>query len=320
MLVLATMSPYDSGTSSAVLWNVVAGVAVNSFAMLLNFFVSFMLFRFRRVLLQNNNNILLFSMSLADFLVGAFGVIQHSLFYMFEMEQKVSLHIWKLYGVLPFFGSMFISVFSLGIMTADRLISVECSLLYASFMTIAKTKVLAIISWLITILIVTLLGLIYVITSPMTELIVRGYLIGTIFIVGESVLMGLNMKLYFIVRQKRRRNSSFCSIYPVSVERISTSSEEPRAKISTSSQITLPQSNTSDKICLWMTIVFTVCWLPIAIYYLWCSSTYNAVGSLTLNTILVSLASTNSVLNPIIYFAMRQNFRDYFKRLYCKCY
>ena len=314
------MSPYDSGTWSAVLWNVVTGIIINIFAMLLNFFVGLMLFRFRRPLLQSNNNILLFSMSVADFLVGAFGVVNHSLFYIFEVEQKVSLAVWKLYGVLPFFGSMLISVFSIGIMTADRLISVEFSLLYPSIMTTFRTKVLLITSWLITVLIIVSLGLIYILASPMSEFVVRSYLVGIVFIIGASVLMGLNMKLYFIVRQKRRRRSSVGSIYSVALEKIQRTSTDLKAKVSTASQITCPRSTTSTKICIWMTVVFTICWLPLAIYYLIGAITHNAFGSVELNTVFVSLASTNSILNPIIYFAMRQNFRDYFRRLYCKRY
>ena len=112
------------------------------------------------------------------------------------------------------------------------------------------------------------------------------------------------------MHQKRRLHSSLGSVCSVEVARMQGST----------SQIARARSHTSTKICIWMTVVFTFCWLPIAIFYLLCSIEISKFPSLELSTVFISLASSNSILNPIIYFAMRQNFRDYFKRLFSERY
>ena len=117
-----------------------AGLAISLLAVVI--FV-----RFKNRLLSVNNNKILFSMALADFFVGLFGIIGSVLLYLYE-NTMVGKDIMKLFGMIPLFGSFVTSLLTLTILTADRLIAVMYALRYHAIMTEIRVQLLICITWL----------------------------------------------------------------------------------------------------------------------------------------------------------------------------
>ena len=120
--------------------------------------------------------------------------------------------IWKLFGVIPFFSSAFMSIFSIGLLTAVRLISVQNALPYNTIMTKFKANILTILSWVATAAIISSQKIIYLCISPETELIARSYLVATFVFIGGMYLLTANTKLFLIISSKLRRTSTLKSV------------------------------------------------------------------------------------------------------------
>ena len=118
-------------------------IVIDILALILNVLMIILFIHYRRILLRNINNMFLFSMALADLCVGISGILMQVLMYLFRVSGELkSMALWKFLGVLPFFGSAFMSIFSIGIMTADRFISVQNALRYNTIMTKFRAKIL----------------------------------------------------------------------------------------------------------------------------------------------------------------------------------
>ena len=123
-------------------------LGINGFGMVINFFVIMMFLRFHNKLLSTNNNKFLFSLAISDCLVGLFGIIGNILHYLFH-KGLVNKDIMQLCGTLPIFGSFFMSILSLSLMTADRFIDVVYALRYHSIMTEFRANLLVVcFTWL----------------------------------------------------------------------------------------------------------------------------------------------------------------------------
>ena len=203
------MSAYSPGETKEIIRHVCILIIINGLALILNLLVIIPFLRYRRILLEGINNMFLFSMALADFFVGAFGILAHLLMYLFRVSGEVkSMDTWKLLGVLPFFGSAFMSVFSIGIMTADRLISVQNALRYYTIMSKFRAKMMIVLSWFTTAIIIIVQGMIYLRVSPETELTARLYVLPAVVMIGGTFLVIANAKLYLIINSKLRRIST----------------------------------------------------------------------------------------------------------------
>ena len=77
------------------------------------------------------------------------------------------------------------------------------------------------------------------------------------------------------------------------------------------------ESFNRGKIWIWMTALFIISWGPLTFYALIIATT-EFEGTINLSTAFYGLASANSILNPIIYFAKRDNLRCYFLKFYCR--
>ena len=188
--------------------NVCIGLVIDSFALIFNLLVVVLFIRYRKPLLKNINNMLLFSMALADLFVGAFGIVNQTLKYSYLVSREVkSMDTWKLFGVLPFFGSAFMSIFSIAIMTADRVISVHYALRYDSIMTRFRAKVLIAFTWVTTATIIFIQGIIYLSISSEAELIIRYYLLSIFVFMGGMFLVISNTKLYLVINKKVKGTS-----------------------------------------------------------------------------------------------------------------
>ena len=179
-------------------------VTINSFGMVINFLVIIIFLRFHNNLLSNNNNKFLFSLAFADFQVGLFGVIGAILNCLY-VKGLVDGDIVYLCGVLPLFGSFFMSILSLSTLTADRLIAVIYALRYNSIMTELRANLLVCFTWLTVAIILVIQGAVRSGISYLSqELAIRTYQLTTIFVIGTIALSYGNLRLHFIIRNKQR--------------------------------------------------------------------------------------------------------------------
>ena len=376
------MSILASGSSQQELGYSISLITVNTLGMIVNFIVVVMFFYFRHRLLKKTKNLLLFSMLIADLLVGMTGIIGGVLFHLYATGRS-TVTMYKICGLLPLFGSFFISMLSLGIMTADRLISVKLPVKYSIKMNKRRTTMLIFSAWATVTVIIVILGVLFFTVSPKTELATRGYLLGTLFVVSSIILAVSNAHLFRKLRSiaaKRDQQNGFQSTAmdslntvtdqaqfqqesgrkqskPKRVKNILKKYEVPNmdkvngnetcTNIVQSKDVTMSKNddtkeectnrptekyNTNvemgqkctekryvDKgnsmICIWMTLLFIVCWFPASVYYTVWAITESAPVSRSLLAFCLCLASSNSLVNPLIYFAKRKDFREYLLKL-----
>ena len=280
-------------------------LVVNSGGLIINILAVRMFLKFRSELLSTNNNKLLFSMAVADLSVSIFGIAGAFLFH-YAAAEKVSVNIWKLAGILPLFGSFFMSIFALGVMSFDRLIAVAYALRYQSIMTEFRTKLLIVSTWVTAAFIVIIQSVIFHCTSVEIELKVRTSLLTTFFLAGAIILIVANRKLYVVIRRKQHQiavsNDSEVSSIDLKMIQWRRASLNPQ------------RTNISNSlICIWMTAIFIACWFPITVYYV-LRRNPRFPASRTVVTIATCLASVNSFLNPMVYLLKRKEFRKRFAR------
>ena len=281
-------------------------VVVNSCGLIINVLAVFMFLKFRRELLSSNNNKLLLSLAIGDLLVSVFGIAGATLFYS-AINGKITRNNWKFAGILPFFGSFFISIMSLVVMSCDRLISVVYALQYKTIMTEFRTNLLIVLTWFIPIFILIMQGAFFLSISPGLELKVRSYLLTTFFVAGAVTLIIVNGKLYFVIQRKCHQITVQCRCYAIPN---SIDLQHVRERITC---LKLQKKNFSNSlICIWMTAIFIMCWLPITVYYTLRRNGFPPSRSCI--TFVTCLASINSFLNPLIYLMKRKLFRKRFAR------
>ena len=255
-------------------------------------------------------------MAIGDLLVGTTGTVTGVL-----LKTNQTKVVYKLLGILPLFGSMFVSIFSLGIMTLDRLIAVKYSLHYHRKMTTRRTMVLIAVSWLIPALLTVIEGVILLQEDSYTELKVRSVILGVFFTFGSLSLSVSNGILYHYIyqQQSRIRTTSFPfqTIPP----------KESHDNQSNNNSSHLPARNKqkyknspsqgdikTSTLCIWITVAFIACWSPLTGYRL--SYVLGRTRAFPwLRRLCLCLASANSLVNPIIYFMRRKDFQKCIRRI-----
>ena len=275
---------------------------INSLGILVNFFAVVAFLRVRRKLLDVNNNKFLLSMAVADCLVSLFGIVGTAFYHLYK-KGIMSKEIWKLCGALPLFGSFYISILSLGVMTADRLIAVVYALRYHSIMTEFRAKLLVCLTWITVAIILINQGTIYMEFSSRLELNTRSYELLVVFLLGALVLCIGNLKLYFVIRSKLQN-----TVYPAKTTVVS------QTKTDTRLYNNYTGISSDSKICLWMTISFLICWLPVTIDYIAYINGY--VVPKLVYTLCMSTAALDTLLTPLIYLVKRKEFRQIFYSLF----
>ena len=175
----------------------------------LNFlvFILFIRFRhrllvsgFRRKVLMANHNKMLFSLVLGDLFVGLTGLTTGIL-----LLTKQNIIIYKLCGTIPMFGGMFVSIFSLGLMTFDRLIAVKRPIRYISLMPRKRAISLICFTWMLPIAITITESVVLVAKGADVELKVRAVMLTLVFLSGLIVLSVTNWVLFVTVKKRWKR-------------------------------------------------------------------------------------------------------------------
>ena len=229
-------------------------------------------------------------MAIADFCVGITSIMNGQLHY-FYYQGQVSLVVYKVGSFIPYAGSCFISVSSLAIMTADRLISVMFPVRYRIVMTKRKIICMIVASWLITTVLIVNQGILFFAYDDdgKTELKSRGIMLVIGFSIAFSVLLTGNLYLYTKVRNKKRSSQN--------------------------GQNQTGKSSKTNKICICLTIVFLICWLPLVIYYVVWSFVSHIPFASGFFIISLCLASANSIANPFVYIIQRKCYHSCFRKI-----
>ena len=309
---------------------------------LLNGVTCIMFVRFRRRLLASTHNMILFSMALADTLVGIFGTSLGALLLL-----KQSSLYYKIFGNIPMFSSLFISVLSLALLTLDRLIALKRPFQYSSPKYRRLITRLLIFFWVVPIIISVQQVLVFVYLSSKNELIVRSILFSGFFLLAALVLVCSNgfliisiNKHFSIVHSRLSKHSGAMSVvdeesptdYALKVVKKSVVLEQhlqqsqqrcKRTALSGSDgqigssfkgvrRLELKQTSI---FCIAIVTLFLLFWLPLAAY----RTCYAAGISLKISWLrrfALCLTVLNSLLNPVLYFLVKRDLRKYLKRTF----
>ena len=151
-------------------------------------------------------------MVIADLLVGLVGVWTGVM-----LKTDQDRDVYKLAGLIPLFGTMNVSIFSLVFLTFDRLLAIKYPFRYDSLMTHSRVVKLIAVSWIIPVIATIIQSIIYVMTDGNFELKVRNATLTAIFLTGFVVLSVSNIMLLLQVRQQRRRFATM-KVTPLKLE------------------------------------------------------------------------------------------------------
>ena len=309
---------------------------------IVNLTTSLMFVKFSKRLLVSTHNRILFSMSLADTLVGVFGFCLGILLYM----KQPSLS-YKLAGNIPMFSSLFGSVLALVLLTVDRLVAVKKPFVYSSQRYRKLITRLLLGSWAVPAVVTILQSMILIYLSSKQELIVRSSLFFAFFFFAAFVLIIFNALLIISIRGHFSKVVTMkSSVYPATSQSVyetdkcsmekteafgntgdKTVEEAAKNALSTACQAVQNSSKVSrvsrrrelkqtSIFCVVIVCLFMVLWTPLAVYRM-----YYAVGiSLKiawLRRLALCLTIANSLLNPVFYFLVKKELRRYLAKFLC---
>ena len=299
-------------------------VIIGSMSIALNSLFTSMFIMFRKKFLGQNNNKILLSMTLADNLVGMSCIIFASV-----LVTKQPQIVYKLTGVIPLFGSMFTSIFSLSTMTLDRLIAIRIPLRYKSLMSPSRVVKLILLCWILPVFATIQEVVIYIKYSWQAELKLRGYMLFVFFSIGSTFLTFSNIYLYTTIRKHARSVAERLRIVQGRERVFSVNSSDGydptclRILQSCRKEIKHAKSVLKEikaaKLCIKITLMFIICWLPLSSYRL-SYSTGNRIGIAWLRRFCLLMAALNSVMNPLVYLLTRANFQKYMWRFLTRKY
>lgn len=264
-----------------------------------NSFVIIKFVRFRPSILRRRNNRVLFSLALADFFVGLFSIIFAA---SMVTEQKPT--VYKCLGNIPLFVSMFISIFSLTLLTFDRLIAILRPLRYPAIVTGKRLNISLFVSWMLTLCLLLLQYILFFCFSNQIELQVRGTLIIACFFLGATVLGITNCYLFVAISKQKdtldqQTTSKLLNQSPKKI--LSLHEKVPKVKKS---------DFKSSKECIFIVLVFICSLLPLSIYRLLYTLGFK-LNYIHARRLFLLLALLSSFINPWIYFFNKKQFRRY---------
>ena len=263
-------------------------ITVLSCALFMNGIVIFIFISHRRIMLNNANNMLLFSMALADLMVSLMGIIGSTFFLLISSNTKV----WKLGATVPQTGSYFISMFSVSLMTADRMISIRYALRYYAIVTNDRAKTVIISMWVVIALLTFIHLVIYIRASPERELTARSVFIAASFVIAGTILSISNLVLHKEVQTKQK------------------------ARVQSGKSVDIKNTY----MCIWLSILFLICCIPMFVCYVG-FAVITSPRSYWLKFMVpvgFMFASLNCVFNPTVYFLKRRDFRKLLRQMFTK--
>ena len=305
-------------------------IFISGSAGVINISVLRMFMKFRKNLLTKSaHNRILYSLCIADLLVGIFGTTLGAL-----LINGSSAKTYKLAGNVPLFSFMFASVLSLALLTADRLLAIKRPFMYGTSAYLSVINKLIFAIWCVPLYLTLQETLIFLHVSSGKELKVRSMFFVVFFCIAFVSLFATNSMLYlsiksYAARRKARNDPSNRKISYDDVENPSRNAkandinltEDPMTDGAPRSPKVVKVGTTSLErelrqtsfLCIVIVVAFLVLWTPLGVYRL-----FYAVGSsfksAWLRRLCLCLTVSNSLLNPVIYLAFRKRLRAYFTR------
>ena len=298
-------------------------VIIGSTSLGLNSLFTFMFIIFRKKFLSQSNVKILLSMTLADSLVGVSSIV-----FAGALITRQPLHVYKLTGVIPLFGSMFTSLFSLCFMTLDRLIAIKIPLRYRTIMSPSRVNGLIVSCWLIFAFVIIQEACIYVKFAWRTELKLRGYMLAVFFTIGSIFLTISNIHLNKIIRKHARDTAErlrgqLRRLSGLSPDGKSTPLRHAAMVYKCRRELKKTKYELNEikaaKMCIIITLIFIGSWLPLTVYR-FCYSVGYRINIPWLRRLCLMVAILNSVLNPIVYLLTRFSFQKHMWRFLTRNY
>ena len=273
-----------------------------------NVFVIITFIRFRSRILRRKNNRILLSLASADTFVGVFTIA-----FAASMLSAQERAVYKSLGNIPLFGSMFVSIFSLILLTFDRLLAVVKPLQYRSLVTGKRLRVCLISSWLLALLVLAQQYTLYYCFGLELELKVRGFLFVVCFFVGATVL-GIGNYFLFAAIRKHTAKLNFDSMQSGSgVSNQDSGTEKSRSVFMNHKKKAQVKKCdlAASKECFYIVLIFIFLLLPLSVYRLLYTCGISINDRHTHRAFLI-LALLSNFVNPWIYFFKKRQFRKYF--------
>ena len=321
------MSDSDDTQTKVFYWSL---VLISGIVAVINISVLRMFTKFRdNLLTKNAHNRILYSLCIADSLVGIFGTALGAL-----LINGSPSKTYKLAGNVPLFSFMFASVLSLALLTADRLLAIKRPFIYGTpgYLRVINRSLFAI--WCVPLYITLQETTIYLQVSSAKELQVRSMFLVVFFCVGFVSLLVTNSMLYLSIKNYTARRKSRCNCPARKISNVDIESPSHTAKTNdinlredrvADGALKLPKAvkvgtNSIERelrqtsiLCIVIVVSFLVMWTPLGVYRL-----FYAVGRsfrcVWLRRVCLCLTISNSLLNPVIYLAFRKRLRAYFAR------
>lgn len=283
----------------------------------INSFVVATFIRHRGRIFRKNNNKILLSLACADSFVGVFSATHAIL--LLAGERRL---YYKTFGNLPLFGSMFVSILSMSLLTGDRLVAVKRPLQHQSIVTKKRLKIAICCIWGFPLLLTIQQYVLFFSAPKSMELDIRGTFLIVWFFVGASFLGISNGFLYGIVREQfkkliehentfvvqRCQSEEMCE--EISLKDKSRSLIRPRISRVIDKKKLRKSDLQASKECLYIVVVFIMCWLPLSIYR-FAYSLGEGFEKVHLRRSFLIFALSSSLINPWIYFFKKKQFRRY---------
>eukprot|EP00794_Sanderia_malayensis_P009752 gene9752-10749_t len=285
---------------------------INFLAFVLNFLILVMFIVHRRTLMHDNhnNNRILLAMSVANLLVGLTGTVAWIL-----VGTDSYIWIYRTVGIIPMFSSIFATLIILCLLTFNQLVAVVYPLRYNAIITNGRVTASIISAFVFAALFCINESVVYFLKDAKFELQVRSVFLVAAFILGVLILTASNYKLYRAIQYQRRR---LAPLMTISTRSISAACNRPLAdyniqRVALGFKSARLMKRRLDlkrgTMCVWLVVVFVFTWMPIACYYFsrFCGRT-TAIKPLL--RVSMTLATSNSILNPCLYLLHKKTFRS----------
>ena len=276
----------------------------------------------KREVRKRKSNLFLCSLSAADFLVGV-----SSIFYLACVQSKSLTELAKKISTVVLGFSLETSMFSLCCITYERLIGVKDSLKYQKLVTSGTVKAAIIFTWVLSVVMSSMQGILAFKLEEGRYFELNGVVIVVLANIISIFLAVVYIYFYHEIRRHCRnmRNTSVSVTCSLDLDLVPTRSLEDTLDFDKSihdvtaepivpkkkhdSLLSLSREKRSLILCSFIVCSFIVCWTPITVFFaaLMLDQQYMTKDfMLYISTCIVSL---NSLLDPCIYFALRNDLR-----------
>ncbi len=258
--------------------------------------------------IQETTKLFMMSLTLSDLCFGIFYGIPN-LYYFISTSWIISGTYCK---ILPYLITTLVTInaLSLGFLTTDRFLAITYSLHYPRLMTLKRSKVMIILVWTLTIVLYSAL---YWSSSTQFEMLkekhailcVRHHFVQYVFPSISGVSLGIILILYAYILKVARRQARLIAAQNI-IGNIAGRQNVP-GPISTKSATTV----------IIITGTACLCWIPVTI--LGSLSLRNITAPTSVYVIAITLFSSNSWLNCIVYYWSNREFKQTLHNLRSSC-